>query len=178
MRGGGGFRGGGGGFSRSAARPSVTSRPMASRPAASAAPAFRSPGGGGGIPSSGIGASRPGIGNAGSIGNAGNRTGDRVNIGNGNRPINIGDNDIAIGGRPGYPGYGYHPVARGALWGAAAATTAAWTSAAIGSYIYSLPPDCVISTVNGVTYQHCGDAWYQPQFVGDDTAYLVVAPPQ
>jgi hypothetical protein len=31
--------------------------------------------------------------------------------------------------------------------------------------------------VNGLTYQQCGSTWYQPQFAGTSTTYVVVAPP-
>jgi hypothetical protein len=32
--------------------------------------------------------------------------------------------------------------------------------------------------VNGITYQQCGSTWYQPQFAGTSTTYVVVNPPQ
>jgi hypothetical protein len=32
--------------------------------------------------------------------------------------------------------------------------------------------------VNGVTYNHCGGAWYQPQFEGSETNYIVVESPE
>jgi hypothetical protein len=67
----------------------------------------------------------------------------------------------------------WHPVARAAAWGTAAAVTAA----AIGSVVYSLPPSCVITVVNGVSYQQCGGVWYAPQFEGSTVSYVVVSPP-
>ena len=68
---------------------------------------------------------------------------------------------------------GWHPVARAAAWGTAAAVTAA----AIGSVAYSLPPSCVITVVDGVSYNQCGGVWYAPQFEGSTVSYVVVSPP-
>ena len=66
-----------------------------------------------------------------------------------------------------------HPVAR-----AAAVTTAvAVTSAVIGSIVYSVPPSCVTTVVNGVAYQQCGNTWYQPQYAGTTVQYVVVNAP-
>ena len=189
---GGGMRGGGGGMRgggmRSTARPSVSSR----------GGGFGGGFGGGSRPNIGSG-SRPSVGtpavNRGNVGSnvnrgdigrtAGNRTlsasdingirgGNTIN----NRPV-VG-NDIDINGGYGggyYGGYGgccYHPVAAGVGLVAGAAITAA----AIGSTVYSLPSDCVVTSVNGVTYQQCGSTWYQPQFEGENTTYVVVNPPQ
>lgn len=66
-----------------------------------------------------------------------------------------------------------HPVA------AAAAVTAgvALTSAVIGSIVYSVPPSCVPTVVNNITYQQCGGTWYEPQYAGSDVQYVVVNPP-
>ena len=69
-----------------------------------------------------------------------------------------------------YGGCCYHPVAT------AAAITA--TAIIVGSIVNSLPPSCSVVYVNGLTYQHCGNTWYQPQFVGTSTTYIVVNPPQ
>ncbi|OBZ23369.1 hypothetical protein BK647_10905 [Pseudomonas protegens] len=66
----------------------------------------------------------------------------------------------------------YHP------WGAAAvigATTAA--AFAIGTQVDSVPPDCVSVVASGVAYQHCGNTWYQPQYIGGSLRYVVVAAP-
>lgn len=68
----------------------------------------------------------------------------------------------------------WHPVASAAAWTAGAAITAA----AIGSIVYALPPSCIATTVNGVTYQQCGSSWYQPQFSGTSVSYVVVEAPQ
>jgi hypothetical protein len=128
---------------------------------------------------------------------SGNRTnvgtGDRANVGNGNRtnvgsgdrtnissdrPINIQDNDvIAGGGYHGnyggccYGGYGWGGVGAGFVAGAV-------TGAIIGSTIWALPPSCPVTVVNGVTYNHCGGTWYQPQFQGTETNYIVVESPE
>lgn len=61
----------------------------------------------------------------------------------------------------------------------AAAVTAgvAVTSAVIGSIVYSIPPTCVITVINGVTYQQCGSTWYQPRYFGTTVEYVVVSPP-
>jgi hypothetical protein len=32
--------------------------------------------------------------------------------------------------------------------------------------------------VNGITYQQCGSTWYQPQFSGGNTTYVVVNAPR
>lgn len=68
----------------------------------------------------------------------------------------------------------HHPVAAGAAFGAAAAVT----SAAIGSVVYSLPPSCTVTVVNGISYQNCGGVWYEPQFSGTSVEYIVVSAPQ
>lgn len=72
----------------------------------------------------------------------------------------------------------YHPVARAAATTAAVVTTAAVTSAVIGSMVRTLPPACSAVVVNGLTYQNCGGAWYQPQYAGTSVTYVVVNPPQ
>ena len=158
---GGGFRGGGGGFaSRGAARASVTRpsfRPSVSRPPANIS-----------RPSNPI-ANRP----ANPINRPPNIAGGDVNI---NRPIGVGDVDIHHDYDRPWNGCCYynHPVAAAAVVGTAAAVTAA----AIGSTVYTLPSSCTTVVVNGFTYEQCGDVWYQPQFSGTTTTYVVVSPPQ
>jgi hypothetical protein len=88
-----------------------------------------------------------------------------------NKNVNVNvHNDVNVHG--GYYGGGccYHPVAT------AAAITA--TAIVVGSIVHSLPPSCSVVIVNGLTYQHCGSSWYQPQFVGTSTTYVVVNPPR
>jgi hypothetical protein len=154
---GGGMRrggGGGGGFaSRGSARSSVTTRPSFSPPV------NRPP----------ANVNRP----ANPVVRPPNIAGGDVNF---NRPINVGDVDVHHDyGRPGTGCCYYdHPVAAAAVVGTAAAVTAA----AIGSTVYTLPSSCTTVVVNGFTYEQCGSAWYQPQFSGTTTTYVVVSPPQ
>lgn len=65
-------------------------------------------------------------------------------------------------------------------WGVAAAvaTTAVVTAAVVGSTVNTLPPACTLVMVNGMTYQQCGSVWYQPQFVGTTTSYVVINAPR
>jgi len=56
--------------------------------------------------------------------------------------------------------------------------TAVVTAAVVGSIVNSVPPSCTTVMVNGLTYQQCGSTWYQPQFVGSSTSYVVVAAPR
>ncbi len=69
---------------------------------------------------------------------------------------------------------------RGCCWGTAAAiaTTAVVTAAVVGSTVNTLPPACTVTVVNGFAYQQCGSVWYQPQFVGTTTSYVVVNAPR
>ena len=202
--GGGGFRGGGGGgMSRGGARTSVTSRPSGgnySRPATrpstptasrpnlgtganrpSVSPPANRPNVGGGVAGGGNLANRPGgganvgSGNRPNVGNGSNiGSGNRTNISN-DRPINVNDNDVNINGGHWDGGYG---CCYG--WGAAAAGFAAGaiTAAAIGSTVYALPPSCPAYYYGGVTYNHCGGVWYQPEFQGTETTYVVVNAPE
>lgn len=96
-----------------------------------------------------------------------------------NRNVNVNVNrdvDVNVHGGYGY-GYGgccYHPVATAA----AVTATAVVTAAVIGSVVHSVPPSCTTVIVNGLTYSQCGNTWYQPQFVGGATSYVVVAAPR
>lgn len=67
----------------------------------------------------------------------------------------------------------YNPAA--AAVGVAAA--AAVTAVAIGAIVNSLPPSCSTVVTAGVTYQHCGNDWYRPQYSGTNVTYVVVPPP-
>ena len=93
-----------------------------------------------------------------------------INVG---RPINVHDVDIHGGYYGGGYGCCYQPFGAAAAIGAAALT-----AAAIGSVVYSLPSSCAVVFVNGINYQQCGNTWYQPQFSGTTTTYIVVSPPQ
>lgn len=102
------------------------------------------------------------------------RSVSRANV-NVNRDVNVNvHNDYHGGYGYGYGGCCYHPVATAA----AVTATAVVTSAVIGSIVYSLPPSCSAVYVNGITYQQCGSAWYQPQFSGGSTTYVVVNAPR
>lgn len=60
----------------------------------------------------------------------------------------------------------------------AAVGGALFAGMAIGAAVRSLPPNCSAVNVNGLTYQRCGNTWYQPQFAGSTPNYIVVAPVQ
>lgn len=62
----------------------------------------------------------------------------------------------------------------------AAAVTAgvAVTRAVIGSIVYSLPPSCVTTVINGVAYQQCGNDWYEPRYAGTSVQYVVINAPR
>ena len=101
---------------------------------------------------------------------------NNVNV---NRNVNVNVNNNYHGG--GYYGGGcyncgccYHPVATAAAVTAAAVVTAA----VVGSIVHSVPPSCSSVIVNGLAYQQCGSTWYQPQFSGTTTTYIVVNPPR
>jgi len=91
-----------------------------------------------------------------------------------NRNVNVNVNNNYHGG--GYYGGGccYHPVAVAA----AVTATAVVTAAVVGSIVHSVPPSCSTVIVNGLTYQQCGSTWYQPQFSGTATTYVVVNAPR
>ena len=95
-----------------------------------------------------------------------------------NRNVDIDrdvDIDVDVDHHHGCCYSGYHSG-----WGTAAAVTAAAVTTAIvvGSVVNTLPPSCTVVVVNGFTYQQCGNTWYQPQFVGTSTSYIVVNPPR
>ena len=96
-----------------------------------------------------------------------------VNV-NRNRDIDV---DVDVHHQGGYYGGGccYHS---GVGVAAAIATTAVVTAAIVGSRVNTLPPSCTVMIVNGITYQQCGGSWYQPQFVGGNTTYVVVIAPR
>ncbi len=71
----------------------------------------------------------------------------------------------------------YHSgIGVGGAVAVAAATTA--TAIVVGSMVNTLPPSCSTVMVNGITYQQCGSTWYQPQFSGGSTTYVVINPPR
>ena len=85
-----------------------------------------------------------------------------------NRNVNV---DVDRGG---WGGCCYHS---GVGVAAAVATTAAVTAAVVGTRVQTLPASCTTVMAGGVTYQQCGSVWYQPQFVGTGTTYVVVNAP-
>ena len=98
-----------------------------------------------------------------------------------NRNTNVNVNrhvDVDVHHHGGYYGgccyHDYHPVATAA----AVTATAMVTSAVIGSMVNTLPPSCTSIVVNGIGYQQCGSTWYQPQFSGTSTTYVVVNSPR
>ncbi|WP_408096558.1 hypothetical protein ACJVC5_16085 [Peredibacter sp. HCB2-198] len=102
------------------------------------------------------------------------RGGAPLNV-NRNLNVNVNRNvNIVGGGWHGYYPASYHPIATAAAVTGAAVVTAA----AIGSIVHSIPPTCVNTVVNGVTYSQCGSTWYQPQYVGSSVQYVVVNPPK
>ncbi len=88
-----------------------------------------------------------------------------------NRNVNVNTNVNHYGygggccyyGRPVYPAY------------AAAAIVA--TAVVVGSIVNTLPVGCTTVYRNGFAYQQCGSTYYQPQFSGSSTTYIVVNNP-
>jgi len=90
-----------------------------------------------------------------------------------NRNVNV---DVDVNHHGGYNNgccyHDNHGIAAAAIVG-----TAIVTAAVIGTRVNTLPPSCTVIVANGVTYQQCGGAYYQPQFVGGNTTYVVVNSP-
>jgi hypothetical protein len=127
-------------------------------------------------PGQGI-ANRPGQGGGGinnsNIGNRNNFDNNHINI----------DNEWDIdGGWDG--GWGWDDGCCGGFWAGAAAGAIAsdvWDDDyypvyPTGTMIYTLPPACTTTVVNGVTYEQCGDTYYEPSFYGTDVTYTVADP--
>ncbi|MFL5606735.1 MAG: hypothetical protein ACJ8AD_09840 [Gemmatimonadaceae bacterium] len=111
--------------------------------------------------------------------NRGNINTGNINTGNINRGnINVDRGDVGVS-RPIYvnDADNRNYYGRGLVRGAAVATAAVVTAAAIGSIAYTLPSSCTMVVVGSVTYQECGSTWYRPQFTGTTTTYVVVSPP-
>lgn len=102
-----------------------------------------------------------------------------------NRNVNVNQNvnvnrDVNVNTNGGYYGGGYGgPCCYHSGIGTAAAVTAAavGTAMVVGAMVNSLPPSCTAVSANGVTYQKCGSTYYQPQFSGGNTTYVVVNAP-
>ena len=91
-----------------------------------------------------------------------------------NRDVNVNTHSSYNSGYYGGGGCCYHSGV-GTAVAVAAATTA--TAMVVGSMVHSLPPNCSAIVANGVTYQQCGGTYYQPQFSGGNTTYVVVNQP-
>jgi hypothetical protein len=94
-----------------------------------------------------------------------------------NRNVNVDRNYNVDVDRGGWGGCCYHSGVSGVGVAAAVATTAAVTAAVVGTRVQTLPASCTAIVAGGVTYQQCGSVWYQPQFVGTGTTYVVVNAP-
>jgi hypothetical protein len=96
-----------------------------------------------------------------------------INTANVNRNVNVNTANVNVSGGCCYSHVGVGgAVAAGVVVGA--------TAAVVGSAIAAsaLPPSCSLVLVNGLTYQNCGGAWYQPQYSGPQVTYIVVNPPK
>jgi hypothetical protein len=93
-----------------------------------------------------------------------------------NKNVNVNvHHDVDVHG--GYY-YGSSCCYHGVSTGAAVAAGVIVGAAIVGSRVNTLPPACSVVYVNGFTYQQCGTVWYQPQFVGTTTTYVVVNAPR
>jgi hypothetical protein len=117
--------------------------------------------------------------NSGNRANTGNTVGNRTNVNNSTRNVNIDnsrdvDIDVDGNGRYGYDDH-YHPIATAA----AVTATVAVTAAVVGSIFTpaQLPPSCVQVIQYNTAYMQCGSTWYQPQYQGSDVTYVVVNAP-
>jgi hypothetical protein len=192
---GGGMRGGGGGggrgfSSRGAARPSVSGRGGFSGRGGYNRPSQLPSRGGrpGQRPDRGQIGSRPGQRpDRGQVGNRPSQLPGRGNINTGDRVTNIGDRNNVNVDRDGAINVNGDGDNWGGCcdydndypWGAglAVGAAAAWTAAAIGSTVYTLPPSCSSVYVHTSWYNHCGGVYYMPQFEGTTTSYVVVDDP-
>jgi hypothetical protein len=99
-----------------------------------------------------------------------------VNTANVNRNVNVNSTTVNVNKNVNVnTGCCYNNVGTA---GAVAAGVAA--GIVVGSVIAAsaLPPKCSAVIANGVTYQNCGGAWYQPQYAGSQVTYIVVNPPK
>jgi hypothetical protein len=94
-----------------------------------------------------------------------NRNVNRNTNVNVNRHIDV---DVDVNRRGWGRGY-RHPVATGVAIGA--------TAAVIGSVVRTLPPSCTTVITDNITYQQCGNTYYQPRYSGSSITYVVVKSP-
>ncbi|MBL8576465.1 MAG: hypothetical protein JNK47_04510 [Mesorhizobium sp.] len=74
---------------------------------------------------------------------------------------------------PYHPGYWPAPYYPGYYWGSAVGA-----AIEIGTLEYALPGGCAKVVVNGVSYEHCGETWYRPEYRGNSVVYVVVGDPR
>ena len=163
-------RGSGGGGTRSSARASVN------QPSGNAAASRNT--------NAGANANRNTNANTNTNANRNVNANSNTNV-NANKNVNVNQNvnvnrDVNVNVNKNYNGGGYGgPCCYNSGVGTAAAITAAavGTAMVVGAMVNSLPPSCSAVTANGVTYQKCGSTYYQPQFAGGNTTYVVVNAP-
>ena len=61
---------------------------------------------------------------------------------------------------------------------AAATAGAPTTPPVVGTTVSALPVPCPSFIIEGKSYSHCGNAWYQLQLSGSSLQYTVVNPPR
>jgi hypothetical protein len=88
---------------------------------------------------------------------------------------------ITAASSPNYYESGYHDYD----YSAGTTKTAAAVAAAVdlnttvmGTILYTPPAAYIITIVNGITYFQAAGAWYQPQFNGTTTVYVIVPAPR
>lgn len=101
--------------------------------------------------------------------------------------IPVVSNAEAIVGRPATP-LSYAGVARRTTYRAATVAVAstpttvvvasapATATLAVGSVVTVLPPGCETAVIGDVTYQKCGNVYYQAAYQGNNLVYIVSAP--
>lgn len=102
------------------------------------------------------------------------KTHSSVNRG-GHKNANVNRNrnkNVNVNVNRGHNNHHHHNV------GAAVAVGIA-TGIVVGSIVAAstMPPSCVTTIINGITYRQCGNTWYQPQQSGTQVNYIVVNPP-
>lgn len=106
-----------------------------------------------------------------------NRGGNRNANRGGNKNININKNvNVNVNNRN---NNNYHHHNHHNNVGVAVAAGIA-TGIVVGSIVAAstLPPSCVTTVINGISYRQCGSSWYQPRYSGTQVNYIVVNPPR
>ena len=102
-----------------------------------------------------------------------------VNTANVNRNVNVNTANVNVNRNVNVSGgccYNHVGVGGAVAAGVVVGATAAVVGSAIAAS--ALPPSCSTVIVNGLAYQSCGGAWYQPQYSGSQVTYIVVNPPR